>query len=330
MSGKPLVSIVVPLFNKESTVKRTLLSILSQEYQNLEIIVVDDGSTDNSLHIVEQIAHIDDRIKIITQINAGPGAARNRGLAAATGALISFLDADDEYEPLFLDIGVKCLTNNEEIQIFSSSHYRTVAGLKKDFTAYFKAFGLEGGPFKVTSNYSVYRLLGLVWFHHSSVVLCRTEVVRRYGGFYDEKRSIYGEDSYLWITIILNEKGYCEMTPLGWYHTEDSSLCGGGGGKEMAAFLSAPERLRLHCPHDLRVLLEDLFGLFAVSFILGSIAKSARQIEALIRNFDGFHRAEHSREIIDFLTMAGQYFGGVNNGVLAKLEAGPDEGAPWS
>jgi glycosyltransferase involved in cell wall biosynthesis len=97
----PKVSVVIPLYNKESSISRTLNSILNQTVDDFEVIVVNDGSTDNSLDIVKKFD--DPRIHLIQQQNQGVSAARNRGVEAAEGKLIAFLDADDEWLPIFLE-----------------------------------------------------------------------------------------------------------------------------------------------------------------------------------------------------------------------------------
>ena len=91
----PLVSIIMPVYNSEKTLVETLRSLLLQKYKKLEIICINDGSTDGSLKILEQIAKSDRRIRIINQENGGPAKARNAGLDAAKGKYISFVDADD-------------------------------------------------------------------------------------------------------------------------------------------------------------------------------------------------------------------------------------------
>jgi glycosyltransferase involved in cell wall biosynthesis len=96
----PLISVIVPLYNKISTIRRAIDSILNQSVGDFEIIVVDDGSTDGGQEIVKSTA--DTRIRLIRQANAGPGAARNRGIENAKSELIAFLDADDEWKPDFL------------------------------------------------------------------------------------------------------------------------------------------------------------------------------------------------------------------------------------
>lgn len=93
--NKPLISVIVPVYNVGKYVGRCLNSIIHQSYTNLEIIVINDGSTDNSLSVCEEYAAKDKRIKLITQENRGLSGARNTGLRNYTGEFVSFVDSDD-------------------------------------------------------------------------------------------------------------------------------------------------------------------------------------------------------------------------------------------
>ena len=97
------VSVIVTVYNLESYLEETLRSVMAQTYPALEIICVDDGSTDGSPAILSQLAAEDDRIRVITQANAGVGEARNAGLAAATGTYVMILDGDDVFEPTMVE-----------------------------------------------------------------------------------------------------------------------------------------------------------------------------------------------------------------------------------
>ena len=89
------ISVIVPVYNVEKYLEECLLSIINQSYKNLEIICVNDGSTDNCAKILEEFAIKDPRIVVLTQKNQGLSAARNIGIRASTGAYISFIDSDD-------------------------------------------------------------------------------------------------------------------------------------------------------------------------------------------------------------------------------------------
>lgn len=102
MTDKPFISVVIPLYNKEKSIAQSLQSVLNQSYTDFEIVVVDDGSTDKSVEIVEGIE--DARLKLFKQPNAGPSKARNTGVGHASGEWIVFLDADDELLPNALSI----------------------------------------------------------------------------------------------------------------------------------------------------------------------------------------------------------------------------------
>jgi glycosyltransferase involved in cell wall biosynthesis len=97
-----LISIIIPLYNKEKFVKRSLASVLSQSYGNFEVLVVNDGSTDRSVEEVRAVG--DPRTRLIDKPNGGVSSARNRGLEEAKGAYVAFLDADDTWYPRHLEV----------------------------------------------------------------------------------------------------------------------------------------------------------------------------------------------------------------------------------
>ena len=98
---KEKISIIIPVYNGEATLKRCLDSVLNQTYRNLEVIVVNDGSTDGTADILKQ--YYDDRLVILTQENRGQGMARNRAMELATGTYIGFVDSDDAVDPVMYE-----------------------------------------------------------------------------------------------------------------------------------------------------------------------------------------------------------------------------------
>lgn len=98
MNNYPLISLIIPCYNAQQTLKKCLDSVIQQSYTNLEIILVDDGSTEESSKIYGEFQSRDERIKIYKQENSGVAKARNKGVAIATGAYICFVDSDDWVE----------------------------------------------------------------------------------------------------------------------------------------------------------------------------------------------------------------------------------------
>ncbi|MDO4680727.1 MAG: glycosyltransferase family 2 protein [Aerococcus sp.] len=103
-----LISVIVPVYNTERTLKRTVDSLVNQTYKNLEIILVDDGSTDTSGELCDTFKEQDERIRVIHQANGGLSAARNTGIEEAHGDFLAFLDSDDAYAPYILEEFVTC------------------------------------------------------------------------------------------------------------------------------------------------------------------------------------------------------------------------------
>ena len=116
LMDNPLVSVIMPVYNATKYVEEAVASVLNQTYQNLELLVIDDGSKDNSLELIQSFN--DPRLHVFTQINQGANVARNRGLLEAKGEYVKFLDADDALYPEALEAQVKqmaSLADNEEV-----------------------------------------------------------------------------------------------------------------------------------------------------------------------------------------------------------------------
>lgn len=105
-----LISVIIPVFNSEKTIKTTIASVLNQTFDDLELIVIDDGSKDSTLSVVSNIK--DPRLKVFSYENAGVANSRNRGFSHASGEFISFLDADDLWTPDKLELQLKALQEN--------------------------------------------------------------------------------------------------------------------------------------------------------------------------------------------------------------------------
>lgn len=121
-----MISVVIPLYNKEASIRQSLKSVLSQSYSNFEVVIVDDGSTDLSVAKVEDIQ--DSRIRLIRQENGGPSKARNTGVKNARGEWILFLDADDELLPEALDSFNSKIKQNPSCSFFCATFYEQLKG----------------------------------------------------------------------------------------------------------------------------------------------------------------------------------------------------------
>ena len=185
--ASPTISVIIPLYNKEREIEGTIRSVLAQRLQPLEIVVVDDGSTDRSAALVEAIPS--PLIRLVRQPNAGECAARNRAIAESRGELLALLDADDEWEEGFLE---------------------EVAALYREFPG----CGIYSTAFRVVSHDGIFPAptptrRGIVenFFRDSahryvsipSASAIPREVIDRVGGFPDGMKM--GGDLYMWIKI---------------------------------------------------------------------------------------------------------------------------------
>lgn len=132
MNESVKVSVIVPIYNVEKYIGKCILSIIEQTYKNIEIILVDDGSLDDSGNIADEYATRDNRIKVIHKANAGVSAARNSGLDAATGDFVCFSDGDDYVMPYYVEHLLKlCLTDNADVaytvDMYTTFHNEHVA-----------------------------------------------------------------------------------------------------------------------------------------------------------------------------------------------------------
>ncbi|MDR2270649.1 MAG: glycosyltransferase family 2 protein [Sphingobacterium sp.] len=118
-----MFSIVIPLYNKEISITKTLKSVINQTFQNFEIVLVNDGSTDNSLRVVKAID--DSRIRVIDKPNGGVSSARNRGVKEAKNEWVTFLDADDLWKPNHLETIYNMIMKFPQESVFCTSFIRS-------------------------------------------------------------------------------------------------------------------------------------------------------------------------------------------------------------
>ncbi|MBJ2118830.1 MULTISPECIES: glycosyltransferase family 2 protein [Proteus] len=135
----PLVSVIIPAYNAQDYLERAVNSVLNQSYNNIEIIIINDGSSDNTLNIIEKLSILHKEIIFLSHENQGISKTRNRGIELANGEYICFLDSDDTYEPEFLlDLFNQVIRNNDDFsyclfnKVFSESDIRPSKAYKDD------------------------------------------------------------------------------------------------------------------------------------------------------------------------------------------------------
>lgn len=216
----PVVSVVMPLYNKASYVERALKSVFAQTLEDIEIIVVDDGSTDEGPALVERL--VDSRLRLLKQTNAGPGAARNRGLREARADYVAFLDADDRWLPEFLDDSVAILERYPSAAAVNCGWYEDPGG---PFAArWWRDCHIDEGLVTITPETRAADIVAMVAYTNPSTMVARTESVRRWGGFY-EHQSRYSEDATLYTRMFLNEPFYFHPRLLAGMDVQASELC---------------------------------------------------------------------------------------------------------
>jgi len=187
MNTKLFFSIIIPTFNRSGFILKSVESVLIQEYDNFEIIVVNDGSTDSTIDALDTIK--DPRLKVINIDNSERAAARNRGIEAAKGDYISFLDSDDIYYNNYLTVAEKTLENNNKPVFYHQAYeIKNTEGKKlhydNDFGIGIK-FLLKGNPLSC---------LG---------VFVKREIALKFP-FIEDRRLAGSEDWELWIRLAAN------------------------------------------------------------------------------------------------------------------------------
>ena len=206
-------SVIIPLYNKAPYVRKALESVFAQTYTDFEVIIIDDGSTDESASIAEEFICSSRpspfASRLIKQTNAGISAARNNGIAASKGEHVAFIDADDWWEPTFLEKMAQLIDDYPEAGLYASNYMyykpgKTRVAVNNIETGYFnypKAY-YEGGAMPVTSI---------------SVVIPR-KVLDKAEGF--PLGIKLGEDFLLWANIAMKYKVAFLNEALAWYNND--------------------------------------------------------------------------------------------------------------
>lgn len=213
MESRTKFSVVIPLYNKEKYVRRAVNSVLLQRYRDFELIVVDDGSTDNS---IETLAEVRDSLTIVKQDNSGESAARNAGVRHAGNPYIAFLDADDEWHPEFLESIVTLIRMFPHCRVYCTNYIKRLHGVDSIAVQTPDPRPRQIDYFEIArhgSNPS-----------SSSSTCVRASVFESLGGF-PVGVKLY-PDLYFWTKVALEYDFAFDPTPRATYHRDaESRVC---------------------------------------------------------------------------------------------------------
>lgn len=214
-----LCSVIIPLYNKEAFIEVAIQSVLNQQYQNFEVIVVDDGSTDDGASRVRAIH--DHRIKLFQQPNSGVSCARNQGIELAKGDLVCFLDADDWYLPTFLETIVSMALRYPEIPFFATS-YKEVSLSKLNQSSMSWDSG-DTHTVELIDN-PFYRWRFGLFFCTCSVAIRHTHLTQ-FKPYFTPGEQL-GEDTDLWFRLAEKSRfAFCPAPLVGYRREVNDSLC---------------------------------------------------------------------------------------------------------
>jgi glycosyltransferase involved in cell wall biosynthesis len=227
-TGRPLVSVIIPAYNVARYLPAAIDSALAQTYPRVEIVVVDDGSTDATPDV---IAGYGSRIVAVRQENLGPGAARNRAIAASHGDVLALLDSDDVWLPHRLDRMVTVLEQSADAELVTSDLYILQ---DEEFTERRLFAEHRKRLFPADPDLQVEEITCRNFMPNS--VVFRRDLVERHGGFEEDMR--VAEDYELWTRyIVRGVRALYIDEPLGYYRIREGSYIRSGepGARHLAA-----------------------------------------------------------------------------------------------
>lgn len=215
VNKRPLISVVVPAYNCESTICETLQSVTNQTYTDIEIIVIDDGSTDQTCVIVEKLSMHDKRIVLLRKTNGGPASARNLGISVAKGEFVAPIDSDDLWSHDKLSIQLATLTAAGDDYAFAYSPCRLINSESNVFRS-LPLYFVNGNSFNQLCYYN--------FTQNGSSMLVRLNACKDIGG-YDERKSVIGREDILFaLNLAAKYKVVCATEYLVGYRQLDTSL----------------------------------------------------------------------------------------------------------
>ena len=282
-----LISVIIPVYNGAKTIRKTIESVLNQTFLDFELIVINDGSQDATLEIVDSFK--DSRLKVFSYPNTGPSQSRNRGISHASGKYISFIDADDVWRADKLEA---------QLQVLHANPQATVAYSWTDYIDESGQFLRRGAHISVTGDVFKYLLLANFLENGSNPLIC-AHALAEVGGF-DESLT-HAEDWDMWLRLAAHYQFVAVPSPQIFYRVYDNSSSSNVFKLEAGclqvinrAFTQSPESLQYLKRHSIANIYKYLTNkalegvpqrrrsLVAVRFLICAVSKDPSLLSARV------------------------------------------------
>jgi glycosyltransferase involved in cell wall biosynthesis len=208
----------MPLYNCERYLQESVDSVLNQTYDNLELIIIDDGSTDKSAEIIQELRNKDQRVIYSYQTNQGPGAARNKGIELANGEYISFIDSDDIWFPDKIEQQLEILKSDNDLVVYGGSKY-IWEGSNKNRTVNYINFNTK----EDFLSYLAYLPSNRIAF--TCAVICHRKCLDKVGNFNTSLSN--AEDLDLWLRLAVHYRFFALQRPVFYRRKHDDNQTSG-------------------------------------------------------------------------------------------------------
>ncbi len=302
--SKPGVSVVIPLFNQAEYIDRSIASVLAQEREPEQVVVVDDGSTDDGAARIEALD--DPRIKLVRQANTGVSAARNRGISESSHEMVAFLDADDEWLPGHLQSLVELAGKYPAAGLLANGFRVTGPGYERDCT-----IGEAHRVFSpdiylaavLTGNYPV-------WTSAAMVRKSAFDAIE--GGFMTSHT--HGEDHALWLLLVLDH-GLAVSGSIGAVYHQNLGGLAGRLVTEPDALMVTIDRIladRHELSEGFRELLEEYSHRFALAIAANALLRKERAVAKAFLDISSSTRRYAARwRALKILQLSGDFLSGL-------------------
>lgn len=211
----PRVSVIIPTYNGAAFIAETLRSVLAQTFRNYEVLVVDDGSTDDTAAVVRSFGH---EVRYFYKENGGPGAARNFGLRHARGEYIALLDHDDLWLPQRLELGVEVLDQQPDVaMVYADAYVYDQAGEEVSCRSFEASRPHQGRIFAELFKEN---------FIPNLTVLVRKSCLLEFGGFDESGRMLITDDYHMWLLLAARYPVARIDRPVGTFRVHEGNLSG--------------------------------------------------------------------------------------------------------